>query len=51
MLLSLGRYYLSSFEELGPLLEKVEPGDELPVGLLRVDRRGKARMTGVITAR
>jgi serine protease Do len=51
VLLSLGRYPLSTLEDLGQLLESAPSGEEIPLALVRVDRRGKGRLMGRIKLR
>ncbi|UCD74495.1 MAG: trypsin-like peptidase domain-containing protein [Phycisphaerales bacterium] len=51
ILLSLGRHYVSSLEELGQLLEPVDAGRKLDVSILRIDRRrGKMKLSGTLIA-
>ncbi|MCP3904016.1 MAG: PDZ domain-containing protein [Planctomycetes bacterium] len=51
ILLAIGRRYVSSVEELGRLLDGVEPGTILPIRILRIERRRKLQMEGPIQIR
>ncbi len=51
ILISLGRRYMSSAQDLGQILEAADHGDQVPVAVLRVDRWGKARLSGPIRIR
>jgi serine protease Do len=44
VLLSLGRHYVASREDLGQLLEANESGSVLPIRVLRIERRGPHRV-------
>ncbi len=48
VLLALGETYVSSLADLGLRLERVEAGEELPIRVLRVDRRRRVVLNGVI---
>jgi S1-C subfamily serine protease len=48
VLLALGETYVSSLADLGLRLERVEAGQELPIRVLRVDRRRRVVLNGVI---
>ncbi|MHC5002418.1 MAG: trypsin-like peptidase domain-containing protein [Planctomycetota bacterium] len=51
ILVALGRYYVSSVDELGQLLEQVDRGDEMAVSVLRVERGRTYRLSGTVVAR
>lgn len=51
ILLSLGRHYVSTIEELGQLLEAIDSGEVVSVHVLRVDRWGKAKLQGPLRVR
>jgi serine protease Do len=51
VLLSVGRWHISSIEELGQLLEIADPGQEVAVSVLRVGSFGKEQFNGRITVR
>ncbi len=51
VLLSLGRWHVSSLDELGQLLETADAGEEVAVSVLRVGRFGKERLNGKLTVR
>jgi serine protease Do len=44
VLLSLGRHYVASRDDLGQLLDTIEPGSVLPIRVLRIERRGPHRV-------
>ena len=48
---SLGRYYLSSLDQAGTLLETIRRGDEIHFGGFRVERNELWRISGTLTAR
>src|SRR6185503_13500275 len=39
VLIAIGRHAIASMDDLGQLLEYVDPGETLPVTVLRIDRR------------
>ncbi len=51
VLVALGRYFPTTMEELGQLLEQLEPGDEIPVTYLRVKPPAIVRYRDVLRVR
>ena len=51
VLLGLGRYSVSDVDDVGELLDGTAPGDDVNISVLRVDRRGKLRLSGTLTLR
>ncbi len=51
VLIAVGRHTVATTDDLGQLLEYVNPGERLPVTVLRVDRRMKMKLSGELTAR
>ena len=51
VLLAVGEVYASSLEDLGRRLERAEPGEELPIRILRIDRSRKIVLNGTIRVR
>ena len=53
VLIAIGRHAIASMDDLGQLLEYVDPGETLPVTVLRIDRRMnvKSRLSGDLKAR
>lgn len=51
VLIAIGRYTVATMEDLGQRLEYVNPGESVPITVLRVDQRMKMRLTGELTAR
>lgn len=51
ILLSVGRHYVSSLDDLGQLLEYLDRGQAVSVSILRVDRRGKMKLSGTLETR
>jgi serine protease Do len=48
---SLGRYYVSSLDSVGQLLQYVDEGDEVRFGGLRIERNDLYRLQGTLPAR
>ena len=51
VLLAIGRHAVTTPEDLGELLEKVQPGESVPVSILRVDQHAKIKYSGELKAR
>ena len=45
ILLALGRYHVSSLDDLGQLLDGIDAGEEVAIAVLRVDRWGKVTLS------
>ena len=50
-MVAIGRHTVASMQDLGQMLEYVDPGETLPVTVLRVDGRTKLRLSGELRAR
>lgn len=51
VLISIGRHYVSSLDDLGDMLDNVDPGDTVNFALVRVTNRGKFLLSGRLRAR
>jgi serine protease Do len=51
VLVSIGRHYLSTLDDLGVLLESVKPGDVVPFSVVRLTSRGKVLLNGSCRSR
>jgi serine protease Do len=51
VLLAIGKHSVTSLDDLGQLLEFVDPGEHVPITILRAERRGKFKLSGELEAR
>lgn len=51
ILLAIGRHYVTSPDDLGQILEMIDPGEVVAVRILRVERMGKVQRSGPIRVR
>ncbi len=51
VVIAIGRHTVESMDDLSQMLEYVDPGETLPVTVLRVDGRMKMRLSGELKAR
>ena len=51
VLIAIGRHAIAGMDDLGQMLEYVDPGETLPVTVLRIDGRMKMRLSGELKAR
>ena len=51
VLVSIGRHYVASLDDLGDMLDDVDPGETVTFAIVRVTNRGKLLLTGRLRAR